>query len=27
MESKGLGQGSTFFFTLPGALKDNEKGV
>jgi PAS domain S-box-containing protein len=27
VESKGLGQGTTFFFTLPGALKDNGKGV
>jgi PAS domain S-box-containing protein len=27
VESKGLGQGSTFFFTLPGALKISAKGV
>jgi PAS domain S-box-containing protein len=27
VESKGLGQGTTFFFTLPGALKDKKKGV
>jgi PAS domain S-box-containing protein len=27
VESKGLGQGTVFFFTLPGALKDNGKGV
>jgi signal transduction histidine kinase len=26
VESKGLGQGSAFFFTLPGALKVNAKG-
>jgi signal transduction histidine kinase len=27
VESKGLGQGTCFFFTLPGALVDKEKGV
>jgi signal transduction histidine kinase len=27
VESTGLGQGSAFFFTLPGALKVNAKGV
>jgi PAS domain S-box-containing protein len=27
VESKGVGQGSCFFFTLPGALKDKEKGI
>jgi PAS domain S-box-containing protein len=27
VESKGLGQGTTFFFTLPGALKDKAKGA
>ena len=27
VESKGLGEGTCFFFTLPGALKDKKKGV
>jgi signal transduction histidine kinase len=27
VESKGLEQGTSFFFTLPGALKDKEKDV
>ena len=26
VESKGLGQGTSFFFTLPGALSDKDKG-
>jgi signal transduction histidine kinase len=26
VESKGLGQGTAFFFTLPGALTDKTKG-